>query len=96
MPVMDGFEATAAIREYEAANRGRYPAGTPVVALTANALEGYRDRCIAAGMSDYLAKPFTRSALIGCLAKWGAAGAAARSPQGFTGQAQYFIHDSRD
>jgi signal transduction histidine kinase/CheY-like chemotaxis protein/HPt (histidine-containing phosphotransfer) domain-containing protein len=86
MPVMDGFEATAAIREYEAANRARYPAGTPVVALTANALEGYRDRCIAAGMSDYLAKPFTRSALIGCLAKWGAAGAAARSPQGFTGQ----------
>jgi CheY-like chemotaxis protein len=67
MPEMDGFEATAAIRTHEAGCpriRGNgVAARVPVVALTANAMAGDRERCIAAGMDDYLAKPFTQEQL---------------------------------
>jgi len=67
MPVMDGFVATRAIRELEAgANRPR----TPIVALTANAMPGDRERCLDAGMDDYLTKPFRRESLGAVLARW--------------------------
>jgi signal transduction histidine kinase/CheY-like chemotaxis protein len=60
MPVMDGFIATRKLREREAAKK-KDP--TRVVALTANALAGDREACLAAGMNDYLAKPFTLAQL---------------------------------
>ncbi|MBK7663601.1 MAG: response regulator [Sterolibacteriaceae bacterium] len=61
MPEVDGFTATARIREQE---RSRGVARRiPIIALTANAMQGDRERCIAAGMSDYLAKPFTKAQL---------------------------------
>ena len=56
MPEMDGFTATKVIRQYEQSS-GK--AAHPIVALTANALTGDRERCLEAGMNDYLSKPFT-------------------------------------
>lgn len=57
MPVMDGLEATRRIRESEKNHR------TPIIAMTANAMEADRDRCIAAGMDDYISKPIRAPAL---------------------------------
>ena len=65
MPVMDGFAATRAIREGE--DDG---SRLTIVAMTAFAMEGDRERCIAAGMDDYIAKPMTPDALAGLLDRW--------------------------
>ncbi|QHF04391.1 response regulator [Pseudomonas asturiensis] len=64
MPVMNGYEASRQIR-----SSGRWP-NLPIVALTANAMPDERERCKAAGMSDYLAKPFRRAELISILDQW--------------------------
>ncbi len=63
MPVLDGFEATAHIRNIESAVlTGTHR--TPIVALTANAMKGDREKCLEAGMDEYLSKPFTPTDLI--------------------------------
>lgn len=68
MPEMDGLTATGLIRAHE---QQSVPARhTIIVALTANALEGDRERCLAAGMDDYLTKPFTLDALKELLQRW--------------------------
>jgi CheY-like chemotaxis protein len=67
MPELDGFEATRKLREYERqSGRPRLP----IVAITANALSGDRERCLEAGMDDYLTKPFTRAQLQAVLERW--------------------------
>ena len=75
MPEMDGFELTAAIRDDEDSG----PARAPIIAITANALQGEAERCLAAGMDDYLAKPLEMPKLKAALEKWvpGGAGGAA-------------------
>ena len=65
MPEIDGFEATRRIRLREAGGRR-----VPIVAVTANALTGDRERCLEAGMDDYVSKPFTRAALRNALQLW--------------------------
>ncbi|MEA2625186.1 MAG: two-component system, sensor histidine kinase and response regulator, partial [Candidatus Binatota bacterium] len=65
MPEMNGLEATAAIRQAEGEGRR-----TPVIALTANALEEDRERCLAAGMDDYIAKPVRKENLLRTLRRW--------------------------
>ncbi|MEW6370728.1 MAG: response regulator [Pseudomonadota bacterium] len=72
MPVMDGFAATSAIRRDEResdAMRGR-PHTLPIIAITANALQGDREACLAAGMDDYLSKPFTQQQLAAVIGRW--------------------------
>ena len=66
MPEMDGFEATAAIREMEK----HTGAHTPVIAMTAHALGGYEERCLAAGMDGYVTKPIRREQLLQTLAEF--------------------------
>jgi CheY-like chemotaxis protein len=81
MPEMDGFEATRLIREREACEsepsdasrtttNGAGPRRLPIIAMTANALHGDRERCLAAGMDDYVAKPVGREDLEAVLARW--------------------------
>jgi CheY-like chemotaxis protein len=64
MPEMDGFEATQKIREQESGKR------IPILALTANAMQEDKDRCLGAGMDDYLTKPVKKETLRLALERW--------------------------
>jgi signal transduction histidine kinase/CheY-like chemotaxis protein len=68
MPVLDGYSASRKWREIEAADSSG--PHLPIVAMTANAMAGDRQRCLDAGMDDYLAKPVTRGQLEHCLRRW--------------------------
>jgi CheY-like chemotaxis protein len=70
MPGVNGYEATEMIRRWETAEKasGR----VPIIALTANAMQGDREVCMAAGMDDYLAKPFTTQDFVAILKRWAA------------------------
>jgi two-component system sensor histidine kinase/response regulator len=68
MPEMDGFETTSRIRDGQ--RSGALPQHLPIIALTANAVAGDRERCLAAGMDDYLSKPFGREQLAAILQRW--------------------------
>ena len=68
MPVLDGYAATRRWREYEQASGA--PQRLPIIAMTANAMAGDRQKCLDAGMDDYLAKPVTRGELERCINRW--------------------------
>jgi signal transduction histidine kinase/CheY-like chemotaxis protein len=70
MPEMDGFQATRAIRSREAMNMDTSARKVPIVALTAHAMAADRDRCIRAGMDDYLSKPFDSDDLYRIIDRW--------------------------
>ena len=74
MPEMDGFEATATIREKEKHSGSHLP----VIAMTAHAMVGDRERCLAAGMDDYITKPIRTDELTSLLARY--------SPKNFAGK----------
>jgi two-component system, sensor histidine kinase and response regulator len=79
MPVMDGFEASRAIRGFEknqiasGSMKSRYRE-VPIIAMTAHVLKGYKEKCIAAGMNDYLSKPVKKQSMEQCVSKWTAVG----------------------
>jgi TMAO reductase system sensor TorS len=76
MPEMDGYEATRKIREWEASLYSELGTSEfvrsriPIIALTAHAMEGDREQCLAVGMDDYLSKPFSRKQMGDVLERW--------------------------
>ncbi len=67
MPVMDGFTATQCLRDGQAGNLNQ---SVPVIALTADVMEGVREKCLSVGMSDYITKPIMPETLLNILHKW--------------------------
>lgn len=65
MPELDGFEATKMIRDYEGSTRH-----TPIIAMTANAMKGDREKCLEAGMDDYVAKPLEPEQVFSAIQRW--------------------------
>ena len=67
MPVMDGYAATKLIRNDQS---GRFNPRIPIIAMTANAMQGDRENCINAGMNDYIPKPIVQANLLATLNRW--------------------------
>lgn len=76
MPVMDGYATTIKIREHEAETQAESP--LIIVAMTANAMEGDRERCLEVGMNDYIAKPVKQEDLVQMIDRWVGGGARKR------------------
>jgi CheY-like chemotaxis protein/HPt (histidine-containing phosphotransfer) domain-containing protein len=71
MPVMDGYKATREIRKLETHHSTTQPLNhLPIIAMTAHALKGDREKCLEAGMDDYIAKPLSRKKLLAMVDKW--------------------------
>ncbi len=71
MPQMDGITATKAIREFESQkNTAAEGRRVPIIAMTAHAMKGYREKCLHAGMDDYITKPLRKNDLLGMVKKW--------------------------
>jgi two-component system sensor histidine kinase/response regulator len=70
MPEMDGYEASRMIRQAEKTGHANWKAPVRIIAMTANAMTGDREKCLAAGMDDYLSKPVRRNELQSALLKW--------------------------
>jgi signal transduction histidine kinase/FixJ family two-component response regulator len=85
MPVMSGLEAAEMIRKDISMT-------LPIIALTANAIRGESDKCLAAGMNDYLAKPFEEGALIKMICEWVGKGAEAGKPADAGSRPLYDFH----
>ncbi|MDT8445625.1 MAG: response regulator [bacterium] len=83
MPIMDGFTATQKIREIEAklSEETTETPRVPIVAMTAHAMKGYREECLAAGMDDYISKPLQRRDFLAIVEKWASGGGATSSPE---------------
>ena len=67
MPEMNGYEATQAIRDVE---KAQGLPRTPIIALTAHAMRGDREKCLEAGMDDYMSKPLSVKKMNACLNDW--------------------------
>ncbi len=86
MPIMDGYEATRAIRATEEVVGEKPPAArgmahrVPIIAMTAHAIDGYRDECLAVGMDDYITKPLWRKDLLRIVEKWTQVAAQVETP----------------
>jgi two-component system sensor histidine kinase/response regulator len=97
MPELDGFDATRRIREWEGDARH-----IPIIAMTAHALKGDRERCLKAGMDDYVSKPLEPQFLLNVLDHWaqsqgaGKGGEAAEETQDYTGQPPVFPFTAED
>jgi PAS domain S-box-containing protein len=76
MPEMDGYEASRMIRHAEKTSNANWKVPVRIVAMTANAMTGDREKCLAAGMDDYLSKPVRKAELQSALAKWSVSKAA--------------------
>ena len=70
MPEMDGYEASRLIRQAEKTTSVTWKSPVRIVAMTANAMTGDREKCLAAGMDDYLSKPVRKAELQSALMKW--------------------------
>jgi CheY-like chemotaxis protein len=88
MPGMDGFAATQLLRESERAGLRR----VPIIGLTAHALRGDRERCLTAGMDDYLTKPVAASQLYEMVERWAQLTPTPEAPVGNTNAIERLIH----
>jgi CheY-like chemotaxis protein len=91
MPEMDGITAAREVRKYEHAH-GKPP--VPIIALTADAMQGDREKCLAAGMNDYLSKPFKVVQLTDMLERWGQRAAVAPLPMAASNGQRESVIDS--